>query len=117
MYGFKIYFQVLRTFSDLGGGKFRLFISKIYLKFRKETTQLINIIMDSYNGQKKFLILISKKNIAKNRVQRFYNFSRQTIPYFLSDFDSPSLILFVLKIHGDLPLEKWKNFQTLPHYS
>ena len=33
----------LRTFSDLGGGKFRLFISKIYLKFRKEITELINI--------------------------------------------------------------------------
>ena len=33
----------LRTFSDLGGGKFRLFISKVYLKFRKETTELINI--------------------------------------------------------------------------
>ena len=26
--------SILRTFSDLGGGKFRLFISKIYLKFR-----------------------------------------------------------------------------------
>ena len=30
-------------FSDLRGGKFRLFISKIYLKFRKERTELINI--------------------------------------------------------------------------
>ena len=36
-------FKTLRTFSDLGGGKFRLFISKIYLKFGKETTELINI--------------------------------------------------------------------------
>ena len=35
--------SMLRTFSDLGEGKFRLFISKIYLKFRKETTELINI--------------------------------------------------------------------------
>ena len=26
----------LRTFSDLGGGKFRLFISKIYVKLRKK---------------------------------------------------------------------------------
>ena len=34
--------------------------------------------MDSYNEQKKFLILISKKNISKNRAQRFYGFSRQT---------------------------------------
>ena len=33
----------LRTFSDLGGDKFRLFISKIYLKIRKEATELINI--------------------------------------------------------------------------
>ena len=30
-------------FSDLGGGKFRLFIFKIYLKFRKETTELLEI--------------------------------------------------------------------------
>ena len=36
-------FENLRTFSDLGGDKFRLFISKMYLKFRKETTELINI--------------------------------------------------------------------------
>ena len=71
--------------------------------------------MDSYNWQKKILILISKKNIAKSRVQRFYDFSVQTV-FFLSDFDLPRLILFVLKIHGDLPLEKWKNFQTLPSY-
>ena len=32
-----------RTLSDLGGVKFRLFISKIYPKFRKKTTELINI--------------------------------------------------------------------------
>ena len=38
---------------DLRGDKFRLFISKIYLKFSKETRELINI-MDSYNGQKKY---------------------------------------------------------------
>ena len=30
--------------------------------------------MDFYNGQKKFLILISKKNIAKNRFQSFTTF-------------------------------------------
>ena len=37
--------------SDLGGSKFRLFISKIYLKFSKETTELINIWIR--NRQKK----------------------------------------------------------------
>ena len=68
------FFYCLRTFSDLGGGQFRLFISKIYLKFSKETTELINIWI-SIIDNKKFLILISKKNIAKNRVQWFYDFS------------------------------------------
>ena len=38
----KIQSNLLRTFSDLRVGKFRLFISKIYLKFTKETTELIN---------------------------------------------------------------------------
>ena len=44
-----------------------MFIFKIYLKFRKEATELINLInkSESYNRQKKFLILISKKKIRR----------------------------------------------------
>ena len=72
----------LRTFSDLSRGKFRLFISKIYVKFRKEATELINTWIPIMN-KKKLLILISKKSIAKNRVQRFYDFSGQTVFFFI----------------------------------
>ena len=42
----------MRTFSDLGEGKCRLFISKIFVIFRKETTESINIWIVSYNRQK-----------------------------------------------------------------
>ena len=103
----------LRTFSDLGGGKFRLFIFKIHLKFRKETTVLINIWMP----------IINKKNVNFNFEEKCCNKPRPKILQrfwliyiFLSDFDLPRLIVFVLKIHEDLPLEKFKNCQILPSY-
>ena len=62
-----------RTFSDLGGGKFRLFISKIYLEFRKESIELINIWIPIID-KKKFNFNFEEK-YCKNRFQRFYDFS------------------------------------------
>ena len=47
-----IHLITLRTFSDLGGGKFRLPISKMHLNFRKVKTELIN----------KWIPIIDKKN-------------------------------------------------------
>ena len=88
----------------MGGGKFRLFISNIYLEYRKETTELINIWIPIID-KKNFNFNFEEKKLQKTASKEFTTFLAR-LYFFLSDFDLPRLILFVLKFHGNLPLEK-----------
>ena len=66
--------------------------------------------MDSYNRQKKISILISKKNIAKNRVQRFYDFSGQTVFFIRFWFTKAYFVRFENSWGLDLgKMEKFSN--------